>query len=265
MLIRPTAALVVAIVAADGITAQQQKPAVEYVDTSAIALGPLGFMQARAVLAETSGLAYAVFPAGSKQTPHHHDQEQITLNVGGTFTMTVGGVPLTVHNRAVLVPSNVEHPITASPEQPSTMLEYQPILRPDWVPPHPRFSSPQSAQPATLAAGEPAIADFDIASEGWQTDNTGARSKAITGRTIRATFWDLSKQGAMVNVPAGPSSRERLIYVLDGRLTSSVGQASREIGKHMLMIVRPVATAVQLTSASQPNTVIVMFEPVPPL
>ena len=76
MIIRPTAALVVAIVTADGITAQQQKPAVEYVDTSAIALGPLGFMQARAVLADTSGIAYAIFPAGSKQTSHHHDQER---------------------------------------------------------------------------------------------------------------------------------------------------------------------------------------------
>jgi quercetin dioxygenase-like cupin family protein len=212
------------------------------------------------VLADTSGFAYAIFPAGSKQTPNHHEQEQITLNIGGTFTMSVGGKPQTLHNKAVLVPSNVEHPITASPDQPSVMLEYQPILRPDWLPPHPPFTSPQSPEPASLASGEPAVADFDPQSSGWQTDETGSRFKRISGKTIRATFYDLTNKGASVNITASPAQRERLVYVLGGRLSSSVGQATREIAKEMLLIVRPTATEVRLSSIGAPNTLVVVFE-----
>jgi hypothetical protein len=71
-------------------------------------------------------------------------------------------------------------------------------------------------------------------------------------------------QGAIVHVPAAASQRERLIYMIDGRVSSSVGQATRDIGKETLMIVRPAATGVQLTSAGQPNTIVVMFEAVLP-
>src|SRR3978361_389992 len=60
--------------------ANQTEPVV-YTDMAAIPLTPFGPMQARAVLADTSGIAMAVLPAGMKQTPNHHDQEQITLNV----------------------------------------------------------------------------------------------------------------------------------------------------------------------------------------
>jgi quercetin dioxygenase-like cupin family protein len=55
-------------------------------------------------------------------------------------------------------------------------------------------------------------------------------------------------------------ARERLVYVLSGKLSSTVGQATREIGKEMLLIVRPSATAVRLASASTPDTVIVVFD-----
>jgi hypothetical protein len=34
-------------------------------------------------------------------------------------------------------------------------------------------------------------------------------------------------------------SRERLVYVLDGRVSSSDGTATREIAKEMLIVMRP--------------------------
>ena len=55
--------------------------------------------------------------------------------------------------------------------------------------------------------------DFDPASGEWAVVRTGARRKTLAGQTIRATFWDLSRAGASVDIAINPTSRERLVFV----------------------------------------------------
>ncbi len=97
-------------------------------------------------------------------------------------------------------------------------------------------------------------------SSGWSVEKNGARVKSLVGKTIRASFWDLSKAGASVTLSEQPSLRERLAFVLNGRVSSAVGMIKRDIGREMLMEVRPSARDVTLTSLGQGPALVVVFE-----
>jgi hypothetical protein len=233
---------------------------VTYHDFAAIPLTPVGAMQARAFLAATSGVAMGVMPAGMRQAANHHQQEQITLCIEGTFDMVIGGVTHTLSNAAALVPSNVEHPMVVMSDRPATMLEYQAVLRTDWLPPHARLVLPQSPEPMAVPADRRITLDFASGSAGWKSTPNGARSKSISGATIRATFWDLSKLGAGFDVTAAPSTRERLVYVLSGRARAVTPATGRDAPKDTLVVVPPTAGKVAVESRGEQGTLIVVFE-----
>lgn len=237
-----------------------QDQGVTYHDFAAIPLTPVGSMQARAFLADTSGIAMGVMPPGMKQAPNHHEQEQITFSVEGAFDMNIGGERQHLEHSAALIPPNVEHPIIVG-DHPATMMEYQAIRRTDWLPPYPRLVTPQSPEPMSVPAGQQITIDFSLASGGWQAVASGARWKRITGKTIQATLFDLAKAGATVEVAEQTSGRERLVYVLSGRIASSAAGSKRQISKETVIVV-PVRTSVGLESVGQADTVAVLFEPV---
>src|SRR5215203_3842954 len=100
-------AVIITIVACGAASAAihpaQMKPSVEYHDTAAIPLTPYAAMQARAYLADTTGFAYAQLPAGMKQgLRNHHNQEQISFAIEGTFDMLIGGTRQRLEHSAVL-------------------------------------------------------------------------------------------------------------------------------------------------------------------
>ena len=100
-------------------------------------------------------------------------------------------------------------------DSPAVILEFQPVLRREWLPPHPQVPpQPQTPQAQRISSSVPLTIDFDIASSGWIVDKAGARRKILGGQTIRATFWDLPRTGAWFDAAASPTSRERLVFVL---------------------------------------------------
>ena len=236
---------------------------VTYHDVAAIPAAPYAsYPGARAVLTDTSSVVIASVSPKWRQTPHHHNQEQFTLGLGGALDYSIGGVTHQLGSHGVgLPPSNVEHGMSNDSVQLAFVMEYQPVLRTEWLAPHPQVPpQPQSPQPMALPADQQATLDFDVSSSGWRVEKNGARVKALAGKTIRAIFWDLSKAGSSVNLTEQPSLRERLAFVLNGRVSSEVGAVKRDIGREMLVEIRPSAKDVTLSSLGQGPALVVVFE-----
>jgi hypothetical protein len=214
------------------------------------------------VLTDTSSVAVGSVPARWRQPLHHHDQEQVTMGLGGALGYSIGGVAHQLGSHgAGLPPPNVEHGMSNDTDQPALMMEYQPVLRREWLPPHPQVPpQPQSPQAMTLTANQQDTIDFGLSSSGWQIEKSGARVKSLEGRTIRVSFWDLSKAGASVTLAKPSSPRERLAFVLDGRVSSTADGLRRDIGREMLMEIRRPAKDVTLRSLDQGPTLVVIFE-----
>jgi hypothetical protein len=88
--------------------------------------------------------------------------------------------------------------------------------------------------------------------------------KSISGKTVRGVFWDLSQGGASVEATREPLARERLICVMSGRVSSRVDGTATDMSKDWLMVVRPAARNVVLTSTDTRNSVVFVFEPLLP-
>ena len=258
-----TAAAIAVAVVAPRIVAGAEDEAVVYHDMGGMQKAPYGpYPEERAVMAQTSTLVVFTVPPHFHQPVHHHDAEQVSAAIAGALDYSVGGVVhhLGAHG-AVLPASDVEHGFSNDSERPAVMIEYSPLRRPEWVAPHPSVPRlPQSAEPAPLPAGAVAAIDFDRAADGWHVEKSGARSKTITGKTIQATFWDLPRRGASADIAATPSSRERLAFVLEGRLASGAGSTKRDIGPEMLVEIGPSARSAMLSSSGDVPALIVVFE-----
>ncbi len=257
------------VVALAGLLAGQTAPvraqeqAVTYHDFTKLPSGPYGpYPELWSVVTASNSFAFGTVPNGYHQTPHHHNQEQFTLGVDGALDYSIGGVVHRIGPRRVgLPPSNVPHGMSNDSGQTVTMAEFQPVRRAEWLPPHaPVPPQPQSPQPAALSPTEQVTLDFGLSAADWKAQPGGARMKVLSGKTIRATFWDLSAAGASVDLTAQPSNGERFVYVLDGALASVVGATRREIAGRSLMVLTPAAKDVKLQSLGKPGTEIVVFD-----
>jgi len=259
-----TSATLLTIVLGFGARAQRGQPDdVVFHDMATIVKAPYGpYPDARAVLTETCSIAIATLPPRWRQTPHHHTQEQVTIGRDGPLGYVIDGVlhELGPHG-AGLPPPDVEHGMANDSDRPTVMLEYQPVLRNEWLPPHPQVPpKPQEPQAQRIPANAPVTLDFDRASGDWAVVSTGVRRKALSGQTIRATFLDFSRAGASVDVAINLSSRERLVFVLNGHVTAETAEVRRIIGPEMLIEIRPAARNVVLRSQQSEPAMIVVFD-----
>jgi len=261
--LQPSAALLTIVLGFAARGPSQPTDAVVFHDMATIPKAPYGpYPDARAVLTETCSVVIATLPRRWRQTPHHHAQEQVTIGREGAAAYVIDGL---VHelgsHGAGLPPPDVEHGMVNDRDDPALILEYQPVLRREWLPPHPQVPpQPQAPQAAHIASSEPVAIDFDLASSGWIADKSGARRKTLAGRTIRATFWDLSRAGARFDLAASPTSRERLAFVLNGRATVEIANARQMVGREMLIEVRPSARDIVLRSQQSEPSLIVVFD-----
>jgi quercetin dioxygenase-like cupin family protein len=232
-------------------------------DMATIAKAPYGpYPDARAVLTETCSVAIATLPPHWRQTRHHHTQEQVTIGRDGPLEYIIDGIlhELGPHG-ADLPPPDVEHGMANDSDGPAVMLEYQPVLRREWLPPHPQVApQPQAPQTQHIPANAPVAIDFGTASGDWTVASTGARRKTLAGQTIRATFWDLSRAEASVDIAINPTSRERLVFVLNGHASAETAEVRRIVGPEMLIEVRPAARHVVLRSQQSEPSMIVVFD-----
>lgn len=224
---------------------------------------PLGRMQARGAMGQTGSMMVTELPPGLKTTPHHHHQEQMMLGLDGGMHYLMAGKPYPLGRlTAAIALPNIEHGNINETAAQATCIEFQPVLRPDWFPPHPRRAREGAPAPMAIPAGRKVTEDFS-ASDGWRTDSSGARSKALSGDTMRLTLWDLSGASKPIDLTSGPAV-ERFVFVIDGQASIAEGTNQRTVGREMLVIVSPAAKDVKLSSVKKGAALLAVFESLHP-
>jgi quercetin dioxygenase-like cupin family protein len=254
---------VVLVLVITAIGSAQQPAPLTFHDLSTMARHPLGRMQARGAMGQTGSIMMTELPPGLKTTPHHHHQEQMMLGLAGGMHYQMAGKPYPLGRlTAAIALANVEHGNINETTEPATCIEFQAVLRPDWFPPHPRRPREGAPAPIAIPAGRTVTEEFS-GSTGWRTGSTGARSKSLSGDTIRVTLWDLAAATAPVDLTAGPAV-ERFVFVIDGQASIAEGTNQRAIAKDMLVIVSPSAKNVTLRSIAKGNALLAVFESLVP-
>ena len=241
----------------------QPPAALTFHDLSTMPRHTLGRMQARGAMGQTGSIMVTELPPGLKTTPHHHHQEQMMLGLDGGMHYQMAGQPYPLGRlTAAIALPNVEHGNINETAAQATCIEFQPVLRPDWFPPHPRRAREGAPAPVTIPAGRQVTEDFS-APAGWRPATGGARSKSLSGDTMRLTVWDLSTAAAPVDLTTGPAV-ERFVFVIDGQALIAEGTSQRAIGREMLVIVSPTATNVRLGPVAKGAALIAVFESLKP-
>jgi len=158
--------------------------------------------------------------------------------------------------------ANVAHGNSNGTTAPATCIEFQPVLRPDWFPPHPRRPREGAPAPVPIPAGRTVTEDFS-STAGWRAAPGGARSKSLSGETMRLTLWNLSGASAPVDLTSGPAV-ERFVFVVDGQASIAEGSNQRAIGREMLVIVSPAAKNVTVSSVQKGIGLLAVFESLRP-
>ncbi len=150
---------------------------------------------------------------------------------GMHYQMAGKPYPLGRLTAAIALP-NVEHGNINETAEQAACIEFQPVLRPDWFPPHPRRPREGAPAPVAIPAGRTVTEDFSAASPGWRTHPGGARSKALSGETMRLTMWDLAAGAKPLPLTGGPAV-ERFVVVVDGTASIRDGANQRSIRRDM--------------------------------
>lgn len=245
------------------IAGAQPHEALTFHDLATMTRHPLGRMQARGAMGQTGSIMVTELPPGLKTTPHHHHQEQMMLGLDGGMHYQMAGKPYPLGRlTAAIALPNVEHGNINETAAPATCIEFQPVLRPDWFPPHPRRAREGAPAPVAIPADRTVTEDFS-APAGWRAAPGGARSKSLSGNTMRLTLWDLSAASAPVDLTSG-AAVERFVFVVDGQASIAEGAAQRTIAREMLVIVSPAAANVRLSSGKMGTALVAVFEALKP-
>ena len=176
------------VLAGGSIGVAQAPAALTFHDLATMTRHPLGRMQARGAMGQTGSIMVTELPPGLKTTPHHHHQEQMMLGLDGGMHYQMAGKPYPLGRlTAAIALPNVEHGNINETAAQATCIEFQPALRPDWFPPHPRVAREGAPAPVAIPAGRTVTEDFS-APAGWRAAPGGARSKSLVGDTIRLTL-----------------------------------------------------------------------------
>ena len=241
----------------------QPPAALTFHDLSTMTRHALGRMQARGAMGQTGSIMVTELPPGLKTTPHHHHQEQMMLGLDGGMHYQMAGTPYPLGRlTAAIALPNVEHGNINDTAAQATCIEFQSVLRPDWFPPHPRRAREGAPAPVAIPAGRTVTEDFSTP-VGWRQTPNGARSKSLSGETIRLTLWDLAAAASPVDVTGGPAV-ERFVFVIDGQASIAEGANQRTIGREMLVIVAPATRNVKLSPINKGAALLAVFESLQP-
>ena len=156
---------VLAILLTTSSVGAQNKEVVTYHDLSVMSKWALGKMQVNGAMGQLGSFAIAELPDGLRGNPHHHNQEQIVLGLGGMTEMTIDGTTHRLGVRgAVVTPPNTQHSNNNGGPGAATFIEFQSVQRTDWFPPHQKFVPTVAAAPAPVPVpqGRQVFSDFAI-------------------------------------------------------------------------------------------------------
>ena len=238
----------------------QEPPALAFHDLATMTPWPLGRMQTRGAMGQTASFMVTELPPGLKTAPHHHHQEQMMLGLSGRMHYLMGDKPHPLPRlTAAIALANVHHGNINDTAEPAMCIEFQPVLRPDWYPPHPRRPREGLPEPVPIPAGRTVTDSLDPSSANARQEAPGVRSKSLAGDTMRLTVVELSAGGGAVDF-AGPTV-ERFVFVIDGKVTIGSGSTRREIAREMLVIAPPHAGSVRLSAMKDVGGLVAVYEP----
>ena len=238
-----------------------QQSAVQVHDLAAMTPFPLGRMHARGVMGQTGSIMITELPPGLKTAPHHHHQEQMMLGLRGRMHYLMGDTPQPLPRfTAALALANVHHGNINDTSEPAVCVEFQPVQRPDWFPPHPRRPREGTPEPVSPPPGREVIVDFNSES-GWN-QGAGVRSKSLTGETMKLTMWQLSLGPGAGAVIQGPPV-ERFILVVYGAVTLAEGSVKHALGREALAIASPAARTLTARPEGDTGAVLAVYEALP--
>lgn len=241
-------------------TSAQQPPVLAFHDLATMTPWPLGRMQTRGAMGQTASFMVTELPPGLKTAPHHHHQEQMMLGLNGHMHYLMGDTPYPLPRlTAAIALANVHHGNINDTAESAMCIEFQPVLRPDWYPPHPRRPRQGLPEPIPIPAGRTVTASLDPSSAGAKQEAPGVRSKSLAGDTMRLTVVELSAGGGSLDLP-GPKV-ERFVFVIDGKVTIGGGSLRREVAKEMLVIVPANVGIVELAAAKDVSGLVAVYEP----
>ena len=261
--IRFATVLVLVVFAAVLSAVQAPTTSLTFHDLSTMARHPLGRMQARGAMGQTGSIMVTELPPGLKTAPHHHHQEQMMLGLAGGMHYQMAGKPYPLGRlTAAIALPNVEHGNINETAEQATCIEFQPVLRPDWFPPHPRREREGAPAPAAIPAGRKVTEDFS-ASAGWRADASGREVEVLERR-----HHALDALGSFGGIGAGQFTSgpavERFVFVIDGQASIAEGTSQRAIGREMLVIVSPAAKNVTVSPVKKGTALLAVFESLNP-
>ncbi len=238
--------------------AAQQPPALAFHDFAAMPSYPFAGMQARGAMGQTASMFMADVPAGAKTTPHHHHQEQFMFGVDGAMKFVLAGSPQTLSRlTGSFAPPNVQHG-NINDGGPARYIEFQPVLRPDWYPPHARRPREGTPEPMAIPAGLKVTEDFSATSAGWRSE-PNARSKTLRGETAAIVVWELQPGARPIDL-AAIEPAERFVYVLSGAPIINGDGAVRPLTREMVVVVPASATNVRISVGKEGPALFAVFE-----
>lgn len=255
--------LIIAIATGIPVASTRSQPSrLVFHDFAAMTPYPFAGMQAKGAMGQTASMFVADVPAGARTTPHHHHQEQFMFGLEGAMQFVLGGAPQTLSRlTGSFAPANVRHG-NINDGGPARYIEFQPVLRPDWYPPHPRKPREGTPEPLPVPAGRKVTEDFTAGSDGWHTVQ-GARAKSLDGDTARVTVWELRAGSGPVELTARPAA-EWFVYVIDGDVAIAEAASVRNVSREMLIIVPRSARGIRVSPPRRTAATIAVFEALAP-
>lgn len=222
-------------------------------------------LQIHKVMGEIGTFMLGAFAPGFKNAPHHHTHDQINVGISNAFDIVTPAKPYPVSRlRGLLVLPDVPHGnVVAADAATPLLIEFQPVRRTDFPPEREKVVFPRAESPASPPAESLEI-DFRPESSTWQRQPSGLRVSSRKG--VRAAVSAMEIPASLktpVAIRPLLSDAELFLYVFDGSVEATAGNARHAASAGILLVNPPSAPALQVRSAAG-TAIVLVFEAAKP-
>lgn len=252
----------IAAVALSPIAARTQSPVARYDLNGRPPLEVTANFRIHKVMGEFGTFMLGEFAPGFKNTPHHHTHDQINVGIANVFDIVTTAKPYPVSRlRGLFVLPDVSHGnLVAADAATPLLIEFQPVRRTDFPPEREKVVFPRAAAPAPPPA-EGLELDFRPQSATWQRQSSGVRISSRQGVRAAVSAMEIP---ASLKTPVAIRSllpdAELFVYVFDGSVEATAGNARHAASSGMLLVNPPSAPALQVRSTTPAASMLLIFE-----
>lgn len=216
------------------------------------------------VMGEIGTFMLGEFAPGFKNTPHHHTHDQINVGISHAFEIVTPAKPYPVSRlRGLFVLPDISHGNLVAAAAPAPLLiEFQPVRRADFPPEREKVVFSRAAAP-TPPPAESLELDFRPESATWQRQPSGVRVSSRNGVRAAVSAMEIP---ASLKTPVAIRSQlpdaELFIYVFDGSVEATAGNARHAASTGILLVNPSSAPPLQVRAAGSAASLLLIFEAV---